>query len=91
MLDSKMDIEAKNGAGWTALFYAVDQNKKEYARELILRGANIDVTDLPTGLGILEYPCNEETKKVVIEAIRERDLKKNINGGILGLKKYSLR
>ena len=60
MLDSKMDIEAKNGAGWTALFYAVDQNKKEYARELILRGANIDVTDLRTGLGVLEYSCKAE-------------------------------
>ena len=89
MLDSKMDIEAKNGVGWTALFYAVDQNRKEYARELILRGANIDVIDLRTGLGLLEYPCNEETKKVVIEAIKERDLKKNNNVKIIDNRKYN--
>ena len=69
MLDSKMDIEAKNGAGWTALFYAVDQNKKEYPRELILRGANIDVTDLRTGLGILEYPAMKKLKKLLLRQL----------------------
>ena len=74
MLENGADVNAKGYSDWTALMHASNYGHKDVVELLIEKGADISA-ESTGGWTAMKVSNNEETRKVIINAIKEKNKK----------------
>ena len=90
LVNNKARINVRGGTnGWTPLMHAAFNGNNDLVKLLIANGADESMKST-CGVRLMSMAKDEETKKVIIEAVRTRDSQKNKRSNIISRLKGSI-